>query len=141
MIIQILWILGVTSAWAEQGGIQAEILNLRNDRGKVHCSIYSSKEGFPSDTTKAVQQLNSPPLNKKALCEFPVLKPGDYAMSVFHDENESGKMDTNFLGMPTEGVGSSNDAKGFMGPPSFEKAKFSVKQDEVIHLKIHVVYL
>ena len=38
-------------------------------------------------------------------------------------------MDTNFLGMPKEGVGASNDAKGFMGPPKYQDAKFRLTTD------------
>jgi len=39
-----------------------------------------------------------------------------------HDENSNGKMDTNFIGMPREGVGASNNAKGHMGPLKFRAA-------------------
>jgi uncharacterized protein (DUF2141 family) len=46
---------------------------------------------------------------------------------VLHDENENSKMDFNFLGMPLEGYGFSNDASGTFGPPSFEDAAFRLK--------------
>ena len=53
--------------------------------------------------------------------------PGDYAVSVFHDENSNGKLDRNFMGMPKEGVGKSNDAAGHFGPPKYDDARFSYK--------------
>ncbi len=56
---------------------------------------------------------------------FESLPPGEYAISVFHDENKNGKMDSNFFGIPKEGVGASNDAKGQLGPPHDKDAKFN----------------
>lgn len=47
-----------------------------------------------------------------------------YATSVFHDENSNGELDTNFMGIPREGVGASNGAKGHLGPPKFDAAAF-----------------
>jgi uncharacterized protein (DUF2141 family) len=61
---------------------------------------------------------------QKAVCEFPGIAPGTYAVSVYHDENSNDKLDTNFLGIPREGVGASNNARGHMGPPKFDSAKF-----------------
>ena len=55
---------------------------------------------------------------------FPGIAPGTYAVSVYHDENSNDKLDTNFLGIPREGVGASNNAHGHMGPPKFDSAKF-----------------
>ena len=55
-----------------------------------------------------------------------------------HDENSNGKLDRNFVGMPKEGVGASNDAKGSFGPPKFADARFSYKggpQEPMIHLR------
>jgi uncharacterized protein (DUF2141 family) len=61
-------------------------------------------------------------------------------VSVVHDENANGKLDTNFVGMPREGVGASNDAKGHMGPPKFNAASFPYAAGR-LDLKIHVNYL
>lgn len=52
--------------------------------------------------------------------KFNSLKAGTYAIRYFHDENENGELDTGTFGIPTEGYGFSNDARGFMGPPSFD---------------------
>jgi uncharacterized protein (DUF2141 family) len=49
--------------------------------------------------------------SKRAVCEFPGVAPNTYAVSVFHDENSNGKLDTNFMGIPREGVGASNGAR------------------------------
>jgi len=52
----------------------------------------------------------------------------------------NGKLDTNFIGMPREGVGASNDAKGHMGRPKSAAASFRLDGGR-LELKIHVKYL
>ena len=54
------------------------------------------------------------------------LPAGDYMISVYHDRNGNGKLDFNLLHIPKEPYGFSNDARGRMGPPSWEDTKFSV---------------
>jgi uncharacterized protein (DUF2141 family) len=61
----------------------------------------------------------------RAVCEFPRLPAGDYAIASYHDENGNGKLDLNFIGIPKEGVASSRNAKGVMGPPKFKDARFT----------------
>ena len=59
--------------------------------------------------------------------EFPSVPPqlilpsGDYAVALFHDENGNGRVDT-MLGVPSEGVGFSNNPRLLFGPPSFRRA-------------------
>lgn len=60
----------------------------------------------------------------QARCDFVDIPPGTYALAVIHDENMDGKLGTNWMGIPTEGYGFSNDAKALMGAPSFEAATF-----------------
>ena len=54
------------------------------------------------------------------------LAPGRYALSAFHDENDNGELDTNLMGIPSEGYGFGNDASAALGPPSFEAAAVDV---------------
>lgn len=120
--------------------IHVEVEGLRNDKGQVVCALYSSPEGFPKNSHKPVARATSLISNKKGVCEFSGIEPGTYAISVFHDENSNGKLDTNFLGIPREGVGASNDAKGHLGPPKFEAAAFQFSGDR-LNLKITINYL
>ena len=59
--------------------------------------------------------------------EFDDLPEGEYAISIFHDENNNNELDTNFLGIPKEGLGASNDARGHFGPPKYKDVKFYLK--------------
>lgn len=60
---------------------------------------------------------------------------GDYAVKLFQDENGNGQIDSNMLGIPSEGYGFSNNS-GAMGQPEFNDAKFSVSQDTVISIHL-----
>ena len=98
--------------------------SLQSDQGKVACAIYSEKfaDSFPG--MEATQRLFVPIKGNTATCRFSDLKQGLYAVAAFHDENDNGKLDTNWLGIPVEGSGASNGAKGYMGPPKFADAAF-----------------
>jgi uncharacterized protein (DUF2141 family) len=65
--------------------IHVEIGGLRNDKGQVFCALYSSSEGFPKKSEKAIARVNSAISGKQAVCEFSGTAPGTYAASVFHD--------------------------------------------------------
>jgi uncharacterized protein (DUF2141 family) len=55
------------------------------------------------------------------------VKPGTYAVAVFHDLNGNARLDRNFIGLPSEPYGFSNDV-GRRGPPNFEGALITVKE-------------
>ena len=65
---------------------------------------------------------------------FNDLAEGEYAVSLFIDENSNNKLDTNAVGMPIEPYAFSNDASGSFGPPSFDKAKFALGKDDKKHV-------
>jgi uncharacterized protein (DUF2141 family) len=120
--------------------IHLEISELRSDKGQMLCALHSSAEAFPKKADKAVARLTAKIAERQATCDFTGIAPGTYAVSVVHDENSNGKLDTNFIGMPREGVGASNDAKGHMGPPKFGAASFPYRGGR-LELKIHIHYL
>ena len=103
--------------------LKIELSKKRSNKGNIGIVVFNSDNGFPEAAEKAVY--------KKFIAakEFPHtidLPSGEYAISVFHDENENQKLDTNFISIPKESFGFSNNVLGLMGPPSFEKAKFQV---------------
>lgn len=53
--------------------------------------------------------------------------PGVYAAQVYHDENDDRQVNRNAIGIPTEGIGFSNDAKFRFGPPRWGDAAFELR--------------
>jgi uncharacterized protein (DUF2141 family) len=110
---------------AQCPGIHVKILNIRNSTGTVACALFDSAEGFPEEYLRMATNVMIIKIRKdQARCDFEDIPPGTYAMAVVHDENMNGKLDTNFLGIPREGYGFSNDAKGPLGAPPFSAASF-----------------
>ena len=128
-----------TSA-APENLIHVEIGGLRNDKGKVRCALFSSASDFPKHAERAVGRAAAVVADRHAVCEFPGVVPGTYAVSLVHDENSNGRLDTNFMGIPREGVGASNNAKGHFGPPKFDAASFRYSGGR-LDLKITIDYL
>jgi uncharacterized protein (DUF2141 family) len=73
-----------------------------------------------------VKGLSEKITNNRCIISINDLKPGNYSFKYFHDENENNVLDTNWLGMPTEGFGFSNNAHGTFGPPPVEKTIFEL---------------
>jgi uncharacterized protein (DUF2141 family) len=106
-------------------GIHIEILNIRNSTGTVACALFESPAGFPAEFLSSATNVMVIKVRKtRARCTFEDIPPGTYAIGVIHDENMNGKLDTNRLGIPTEGYGFSNNARNLFGPPSFAAASF-----------------
>lgn len=116
------------SAQEKKATITVELKNMKVE-GTVYLTLYNKDEGYPVDSTKAFAK------NMKkvtAVTEKVVFKDipfGTYAVSVWHDQNDNQKMEQSLIGIPKEGMGVSNDAKGKMGPPKFKDAKFVIDKE------------
>ena len=64
---------------------------------------------------------------------------GEYAIALWHDENNDGKLNKNWLGMPTEGYGFSNNVFGAFGPPDYEECTFKIREGEIRNLDIKLI--
>jgi uncharacterized protein (DUF2141 family) len=106
--------------------LTVRVTALRSGAGQVGCMIYGSAKGFPTDPSAALQRRWCPIEKNASTCAFDPLPAGVYAVACFHDENGNGKLDTGLFGIPKEGTVVSNHARGVMGPPSFDDAKFSL---------------
>ena len=106
-------------------GIHVKVLNIRNSTGTVACALFESPVGFPTEFLRSATNTMVIKIRKtQARCDFEDIPPGTYAIALIHDENMNGKLDTNWLGIPKEGYGFSNDARGVVGTPSFSAASF-----------------
>lgn len=106
--------------------LTVRVHGLSSDRGRVAVALFASAEAFPDQKRALAGQLARIEKGRAAV-RFAGVRPGVYAVAVLHDENENAKMDFNFLGMPLEGYGFSNDASAPFGPPSFKAASFTLK--------------
>ncbi len=110
-----------------QNRLTIEIVNLLNDKGKVMLEFFNANHEIVTRKMGTIQY-------GKSTIVIDSLNSGSYALRYFQDENSNGKLDMNWLGIPTEGYGFSNNASGRFGPEPFEKWLFEVKGNTKIVL-------
>lgn len=121
----------------EQVQLQITVEGAASDAGRVLIAILDSESEYDSENGKAVATAVWPVHERKAAGYF-ALPPGEYAVRLFHDENDNGEFDTNFLGIPLESYGFSNNVYAPFGPPSFQRAKVELQsgvRDLTINLR------
>jgi uncharacterized protein (DUF2141 family) len=133
-------VFGQKTTSTSTGLLSVVISNFKNDKGTAVVTLYNTSEGFPKSPAKGLKTMTIQIVNRQAVANFENLPHGEYAVSVYHDENSNKKMDTNFFGIPKEGVGNSNNAKGHFGPPKYSDAKFNFNGDKQT-ITIKIVYL
>lgn len=115
--------LAATAAHAETASLTITCDNLK-PQGKVLIAIFDSEAGYDSD--RAVRYAAADVNGPQATVTVDGLAPGEYALKMFHDVDGDGKMAMNPFGMPIEPFAFSNNAKGTMGPATWDAAHFSV---------------
>jgi uncharacterized protein (DUF2141 family) len=115
----------------DNGTITIKITGFDNDNGECWFALDNSKEVYESEDSVFIGKV-LPIINRSVYLKIDSLEFGYYAIKVFHNENSNGKMDFNFLGIPSEDYGYSNNVSGWFGPPEWEKAKFIFNQHEMI---------
>lgn len=102
---------------AHAADLTVDVAGLKSVKGKVLVAVYSRAEDFLKQPTRTAAVDAHPGTVRVVIADLPL---GDYALSVFQDENGNAKLDSNLIGMPIEPYGFSNDAMGSYGPPSFK---------------------
>lgn len=120
--------------------LTVSISDLQSHDGQIGISVYRSPEGWPDLWEKSVKsmlvEIDSIPLEVQIFD----LPEGQYAVSVIHDENKNGVLDKNFMSIPKEGYGVSNNAEaGIFGPPKFADALFELEGTQTV-VKIAIQY-
>lgn len=121
------------------------IINLSDQKkaGTLMLAIYNNAAAFEGSVVKEKRsevgvfkglELYLEPMDSTQLnTEIP---DGEYAIAFFIDANGNKKLDKNFLGIPKEQFGFSNNAMGTLSAPSFEQAKFKVAGNTVQNIKL-----
>jgi uncharacterized protein (DUF2141 family) len=112
--------------YGQTGSLTVTISSFKNSNGKAQVALFNNADDYPTEGEKAYRKATVVIQNNTATVTFDNLPYGQYAVAVFHDENGNNKLDTNWMGIPNEGLGASNNAKGSFGPPKFSDAKVSL---------------
>jgi uncharacterized protein (DUF2141 family) len=141
----------VLSSPATAGELRVTAEGIRSSNGMVLIGLYDSQASFQKALDAADKGAFLIDPNRfgavapwanaalKSAVVFSNLDPGHYAAIVFHDENGNGKLDKNFMGVPTEPYGFSNNVQRFLGPPSFATAAMSLGDGNTA-IRIKMIY-
>lgn len=123
---------------AAPADVEATVTDPIHDGARVLCALFAAADGFPR-AEMAIARTAAPVAAGRAACLFASVPAGRYAVAAFEDRNGNGSLDTNLFGVPVEGVAFSRDARGRLGPPSFEAAGF-VHGTEPTRLRLRATY-
>ncbi|MFC0206298.1 DUF2141 domain-containing protein [Novosphingobium soli] len=119
--------------------VTADVTQLRSAKGQVLACLTARADSFPDCASDPLARKLTVPASAPLVLDFGRVPAGRYAISLIHDENGNGKLDTSVM-IPREGYGFSNDAPARMGPPRFAHAAFDVGAADV-RLAIRMRYL
>lgn len=126
----------LASGFALATDLTVKVNDVRTPKGQLLMAVFDSAAAWDGKA-EAVARRAIEATAGEVDFHFPGLAPGRYAVSVMHDENGNGKLDSNFIGMPTEGYGFSNDPR-VMRKATFDEAAFAVGADDAtieLHLR------
>lgn len=107
--------------------LTVQLHGIRVQTGKISMAIVDGQEGWDGKARPVAGEAITPD-GDSVVATFRDLAPGHYAVLVTHDENGNGKLDTNLVGMPTEGYGFSNNPR-VMRKPTWDEARFALEGD------------
>ncbi len=120
ILLATIFCLGTLTA-ASASDLTIVVSGIRNGTGAIGGGIFNTEASFPK-APQALASFRFRAAQGNITVTFHNLPPGKYAASAYHDENDNGELDRDQVGIPKEGYGFSNDAKGAFGPPEFSAA-------------------
>lgn len=110
---------------------------VKSDQGKLYVWVYDKKDDWLSDRYRTQKSIAVAGNRTGDTVAVELLLPaGEYALSIFQDVNDDGKLERNFLGIPKEPAGLSNNLRPRFGRPKYKDAKFEVTVTALVEQKI-----
>lgn len=121
--------------------IDLTIRNIKSSNGIIRIAVFTDENGFKNE--KVLFAVECPKNNVKdgqVKLQIPI-QPGKFGISVLDDENNSGKMEYKFLGIPKKGFGFSNFYLNKLKKPSFDDFSFTIGKDEKKNIIVKMKYM
>jgi len=114
--------------------LTVNIYGIESNSGHIICNLHNDEKSFPK---KYLLRKKGAIKDNKSQIIFSGIVKGEYAVTAIHDENSNDRIDFNLLHIPTEKMGTSNNAKGFFGPPKFRDAKILIDKNTTISINLN----
>jgi uncharacterized protein (DUF2141 family) len=132
----VFWLLLAGHAHAAR--LIVSIQGTRSADGYLFVALFSKPDGFP-DGDYSLRHLKLKATAETLTVVFDDLAPGSYAVGAYHDENNNGQLDTDFIGYPKEGYALSNGIRAVFSRPRFIDAAFPVNREDA-HVTLRIQY-
>ncbi|MDR2804024.1 MAG: DUF2141 domain-containing protein [Dysgonamonadaceae bacterium] len=120
----------VAGTLSAQNRLTLIVEGIEEPSGQLMVGLYDKESFMKKPVAVQMVKVNA----ETVVVVFENVPSGEYALSLFQDENSNGKLDAGLFGIPTEKYGFSNNAKGKYGPPSYEACRFTVDGDLEINI-------
>lgn len=109
------------------------VQNIKSTKGEIVIGVFNAEKGFLKEGA-AFKNYTLPIKDGTETIVINDLPEGEYAVSLFHDENSDKTCNLNFLGIPKEAYGFSNNIKPKFSAPSYSDCKFLLKKNQVLDI-------
>jgi uncharacterized protein (DUF2141 family) len=117
----------VPDAESKNSQLTVSIENIKYHAGEIMIAVYDNENDFLSSNLFYSKKCK---VNRTSIAECELQIPfGKYSISIFHDINSNGVLDTNFIGIPKEPYGFSNNVRGQFGPPDYKTTLFTFEKN------------
>jgi uncharacterized protein (DUF2141 family) len=124
----------ISAAYAKCGTVTIHLTGIKEIKGNILIGLFNKAKGYPNIGKEYKGILIK--VTKKSITHiFVDVPPGEYAIGIVHDINKNGTMDYSYIGWPQESYAVSGKPH-HLGRPTFEKAKFKLKDKYTIKLKL-----
>lgn len=122
----------------DNASISISVTGIRAVTGQLVVCLWSERRGFPTCREgDGVPRRTYSVTGTSMRIAFPLPRAGNYAVTVFHDENRNGRLNQNFIGMPTEGVGVSGNPGGM---PRFASSLVALQSGSTVPVQMRYLF-
>jgi uncharacterized protein (DUF2141 family) len=122
-------------AFSQQGKVVVKVNGIDVKNGGELSVGFFSKDNFPKVGKQSFGKTKEISAESAEIV-FEQVPVGEYGIAIFQDIDRNKTLKTNFVGLPTEPIGFSNDARMKFGPPSFADAKITVENGKILNLVV-----
>lgn len=118
--------------------LDVTVTKVKVGKGSLFCALFNAADGFPGASPIIGGTIENDTTADKRPCTYANLPAGDYALTVYQDENADGIMNTNNFGKPTEGYGATNNILPEAAPPTFEASKIHLDDGQTVAATVNL---
>jgi uncharacterized protein (DUF2141 family) len=121
--------------------ITVNISGIRAEKGQIVIGVFKDSDTYQKEEPFVNEIFSKTKIQGEAISVQFSLEPGIYGLCLLDDENNNGKMEYNFVGMPKEGFGFSDYYHKGITKPKFDSFKFTLNKDQNKNITIKVRYI